>query len=354
MLRNPTMVLAGSFWPGGTERGLADGFRSLGWAVQEIDSRDHGVRPGSQFALRLAARMLRTAGARSYENKVLESCRILRPDVFITVKGIGISKGLLRQIKEIGVGTVMYYPDYHYNHSGVSEESFGEYDFFVTTKTFQLNYLESLLGRDRIGYVPHGYVDSIHRAGFGRIAEEEYRTDLLYSGNHSTYKQTWLEGALNAVPELSAEIIGNRWRKNVGAGVLSRCEMRGERTGVAYAQAIQSARINIAVHFGPDASGWEDLVSTRTFEIPACKGFMLHIDNAEVREFFKPGEEIDVFATPEELADKIRFYLARPDLRAEMIERAYARAVPAYGYQARAGAVHGLMRERFSFAGAGR
>lgn len=354
MLRKPIMVFAGSFWPGGTERGLADGFRSLGWVVQEVDSRDHGVGNGSQFALRLAARLLRKIGGKSYQKNILEICRILRPDIFITVKGVKISTELLHKIKEIGVRTVMYYPDYHYKHSGVSEESFRAYDFFVTTKTFQIQHLEDLLGRDRVGYVPHGYVDSVHQAVFGRIAEEQYRTDLLYSGNHSAYKQTWLEGTLDIVPELSVEIIGNRWRENAIANVLSRCKMSGERTGVAYAQAIQSARINIAIHFGPDAAGWEDLVSTRTFEIPACKGFMLHIDNAEVREFFKPGEEIDVFSTPEELADKIRFYLARPDLRTGMIERAYARAVPAYGYEARAGALHGLMRERLSIAAGGR
>ena len=63
---------------------------------------------------------------------------------------------------------------------------------------------------------------------------------------------------------------------------------------------------------------------------------MLHIDNDEVREYFKPGKEIDVFSTPEELADKIQFYLARPELREKMIDRAYARCVPSYGYVRRA------------------
>ena len=66
---------------------------------------------------------------------------------------------------------------------------------------------------------------------------------------------------------------------------------------------------------------------------------MLHIDNAEVRSLFTPGEEIDVFATPDDLCEKIRYYLARPDERRAMIERAYARCVPAYSYDARAKAI---------------
>jgi spore maturation protein CgeB len=63
---------------------------------------------------------------------------------------------------------------------------------------------------------------------------------------------------------------------------------------------------------------------------------MLHIDNAEVRSMFEPGREIDVFANVDEMIDKIAYYLARPVLRREMIDRAYARCVPAYGYDARA------------------
>ncbi len=77
-------------------------------------------------------------------------------------------------------------------------------------------------------------------------------------------------------------------------------------------------------HGGPwrpcGAESWEDLVSTRTFDIPTCKGFMLHIDNPEVRELFEPGREIDLFASEDALIAKIEHYLARAMLRGEMIE----------------------------------
>ena len=176
--------------------------------------------------------------------------------------------------------------------------------------------------------------------------EADYRADVLHAGNHSASKQRWIEGAVDAVPEATFHLVGNRWRENAAGRPLARCSALGERVAVSYAEAIQMARINIAVHMGPTASGWEDLVSTRTFEIPACGGFMLHIDNDEVREFFKPGVEIDVFSTPEELADKIRFYLTRPELRMQMIERAHARCVPAYGYAARAREIADILASR--------
>lgn len=344
MRRDLAMVFAGSFWPAGTERGLADGFRALGWAVQEVDGRDFTVGGGGGYAARIAARLLRSAAAGSFQQAILEACRSLRPDVFLTTKGVHVTSELLREIKDFGTRVVMYYPDRDFYHQGISESSFNEYDLFVTTKTFQLKYLSDKLTPSRVAYVPHGYVGASHRGIFRDIPENKFLFDSLYIGNYSLYKERWIRETLDKIPT-SIDVIGDRW-PILAEGALPRCQFHGRQTGILYAQAIQSARINIAIHFGPGPKGWSDLVSTRTFEIPACRGFMLHIDNEEVREFFKPGEEIDVFATPEELADKIQFYLPRSDLRARMIERAYNRAVPGYSYEARASELHRLIVER--------
>jgi hypothetical protein len=330
------MLFTGEFWAGASARGLSDGFRDLGWAVQEVDQRDFGVKRGKSPVLRIASRLTRRMAEEAYRARLLEECRVLKPDIFLTVKGVGITADFLQEVRQAGARAVIYYPDVDFDHPGIAVESFAGYDLFVTTKTFQLDYLENLLGPERVAYVPHGFSGRVHEPVCSTMPESDFEADVLHAGNHSAWKQRWLEGAAAALPDASFRIVGNRWRENAGAGALARSDMPGERLGIGYAGAIQVARINVAVHFGPTASGWEDRVSTRTFEIPACKGFMLHIDNEEVREFFEPGVEIDVFATPEELADKIGFYLARPELRARMIERAYARCVPAYSYAARA------------------
>lgn len=330
------MVFAGSFWAGASERGLSDGFRDLGWAVQEIDLRDCGVVSGRHPAVRIASRLTRSLSEKTYRDTLLANCRTLKPDALVTVKGIGLTADTLRQVRECGTRTVMYYPDVHFDHPNVKVESFSEYDLFVTTKTFQLDYLKARFGDERIAYVPHGFSGRVHRPVYVDVKESNFRTDVLHAGNHSAYKQRWIEGVASALPDATIHLVGNNWRENASSGPLARCQMAGARMGIAYAEAIQLAKVNIAVHWGANASGWQDLVSTRTFEIPACRGFMLHIDSDEVREFFEPGSEIDVFSTPEELVDKTRFYLARPDLRAQMVERAYARCVPAYSYMSRA------------------
>ena len=344
--RARTMVFAGEFWEGASGRGLGDGFRDDGWSVQEIDQRDFGVRPSARLDLRVLGRLTRSVAASLYRERILQACRVLRPDVLMVIKGIGITIDLLKTVRAEGVRTVMFYPDVAFDHHGVDTDSFRLYDLFVTTKTFQHTYLNRMLDNARVAHVPHGYVGAVHRPVYENMDESNFVTDVLHAGNHSLHKQHLLEDVAAALPDVRFRLVGNRWTGAVRGGTLSRCDMPGERIGVAYAEAIQTARINVAVHMGITSTEWFDLVSTRTFEIPACGGFMLHIDNDEVREYFIPGTEIDVFSDAEELTDKVRFYLERPEVRAKMIARAYTRTVPSYGYAARANALSRLIGDR--------
>ena len=55
-----------------------------------------------------------------------------------------------------------------------------------------------------------------------------------------------------------------------------------------------------------------DLITARTFHIPACGGFMLHERTAEVREFFDEGRECAMFEGAAEMVAKVGYYLDHP------------------------------------------
>lgn len=336
------MVAASEFSDGATGAGLVSGFRDSGWLVQKVDRGDFAIT-ARLLPIRIASRLAREALQQAYRDEVWRQCQALRPDVFLTVKGTGLDAHLLRRIRDLGTRVVMYYPDFHFEHEGVDPSSFDLYDLFVTTKSFQVGWLGQRLGSDRVAYVPHGYGEQVFQPLFESLSDEEFTFDVLYMGNHSPYKQRWLDRLVDLSPTLRLGVVGNRWREQVVPLNVPQSAMLGGVTGLRLSSLIQRSRINIGLHFGKNNSGWEDLVSTRTFEIPACKGFMLHIDNEEVRSLFEVGEEIDVFRSPEELHEKICFYLDQPVRRAEMAARAYARAVPNYGYASRAREIHRLI-----------
>jgi spore maturation protein CgeB len=101
--------------------------------------------------------------------------------------------------------------------------------------------------------------------------------------------------------------------------------------GDLYALAIACTKINIGLlsEIRPGASSG-DLTTSRTFEIPACGGFMLHERTAEVLEFFSEDVEIACFGSVDELIDKVRHYLGRDDLRERMRSAAHERCVAHY------------------------
>ena len=56
-----------------------------------------------------------------------------------------------------------------------------------------------------------------------------------------------------------------------------------------------------------------DIVTMRVFDVLACGGFLLAERSEALLELFAPGNDLDVFTGPEELLDKVRFYLAHPE-----------------------------------------
>lgn len=76
-------------------------------------------------------------------------------------------------------------------------------------------------------------------------------------------------------------------------------------------------------------------VRLRDFEAPMCRACYLTGHSDEIAEFYDIGREIDTYRTPEELADKARFYLRRPNAAEELREAGYRRALQDHTWQRR-------------------
>jgi glycosyltransferase involved in cell wall biosynthesis len=333
-LSRPRIVIAGDFCFFSTTQGLADGFRALGWDVHEVDIGSYSPHPKT-IAGKIWARLTVPYSVIRYNRGIIATVKAVRPHGFLTVKGRCVAKKTLRMVRDCGVRTVNYYPDARFSFPGIDEAIFSDYDRFYTTKAYQVDYLKSRLGADKVELLHHGYLSGVHTPMSDPQADPPI--DVLYVGNHTEEKESWLCAVKRRFPEIRMCIFGNRWNNIKGRDILTTSIAGTPLYGAEYAAAIHAAKINLGIHMGiTDNSGWYDRVSTRTFEIPACKGFMLHVDNEDVRQLFTPGVEIDVFKDEDELCSKIDYYLAHDEIRREMLERAYNRCVPAYSYDERA------------------
>ena len=74
-------------------------------------------------------------------------------------------------------------------------------------------------------------------------------------------------------------------------------------------------------------------IKTRTFEVPACGGFLLTgKPDDDVSEYYIPGKEIELFSTPAELAEKCQYYLTHEQQRKAIAQAGYERTVRQHTY----------------------
>lgn len=342
--RSPVMVMTGSFWTGSTEHGLARGFRNLGWVVKEVESNRYFGKSES-LAERFFSRMAFRSQQSEYEDAIISACKHLRPSVLLIIKGSFISRRTLIAVRELKTKIVCFWPDLDFRFRSVELKP-SDFDFFVTTKSFQIGWVENQGLHGNVEHIAHGYEPDAHRPILDMKSDIAFTADIRYIGNHSPTKQSWIMELYQAMPDIDLRLVGNRWTQALPRELSARLVEATQYIGADYALAVQTAKINIAVHSGTGENGWEELVSTRTFEIPACAGFMLHIDNHEVREYFEVGAEIDVFSSTEELVDKCGFYLKNDQIRRKMAQKAYDRCVNSYSYHMRAREIERAIKAR--------
>jgi spore maturation protein CgeB len=327
-----TAVLVGEFGTATPFLHFAAAMRAEGWDIAEIDTRTFLGSSGNRWFDRIADRLLPNAKPNALADAVESMVANTSASWVVYAKAMGATQVSLKRLAERGCRTVCWYPDFHFDHPYVYEATLPSFDLFVTTKEFQLAYLRQLRGEKPTVLIEHGWCPGVHVRLSPPVEPAARPFDVIFVGNHSPYKQKWLENLVKAIPDLRMAVAGYRWLE-CGAKFPDHVTVGGPLIGDSMSRAIGHARIAIAVHHGPGGRhGWQDDVSARTFEIPACGTFMLHIDNPHVRTLFDVPGEIDVFATADELAAKVTHYLANPDEREAAATRAHSRAVPAYSY----------------------
>jgi len=104
---------------------------------------------------------------------------------------------------------------------------------------------------------------------------------------------------------------------------------------------LRSARI--VVNIDVDAFGAQP-PNMRLIEATGAGAFLLTSHHPELASFFTPGEEIETFRTPQELASKILYHLGEPDLCERIAAKAQARCLADHGLSKRAAWFADIMR----------
>lgn len=279
------------------------------------------------------------------EQLILEGNRILaaeaicwQPEVVLTA-GEDLLPGTVATVKgSTGCRVAMIYPDPLVNLRLATIEALPLYDLVVyACGRFGLTYFEQL-GARRAAFIPFGWDDYYHpRVPDADLPEPSL--DVAFVGEWRPDREAWLE----ALGEFKVGVWGSRfWQtKTNKSSVGRRCWRGGVAWGTDYSRASRSARITLNLVDITNGPG----LNMRAFEAAGVGCFVLATRTDAQEEFFVEGEHIAYFSSPDELRDKVRYYLSHDSERLRIARNA-ARVAESHTYRERAQSLLELLGER--------
>jgi spore maturation protein CgeB len=242
----------------------------------------------------------------------LEMARRFKPDVALITKGGYVYPSTLRFLKQsFGTFLINYNTDDPFNPDVTSpylKKSIPLFDLYACTKKAVIDDIKKA-GGERVAYVPFGYKPNHQFPEQSRTAEEKVRfsSDVVFIGGCDADRVPIISTIPLAKKDLRLVLYGWFWNRHLS----TRPYFRGLALGRDFRLAISGAKIvlNLVRRANRDGHG------PRTFEIPACGGFMLTDRTEEQMAFLEEDKEAVYFSSNDEMLDKIRFYLAHDSER---------------------------------------
>ncbi|HVT96422.1 MAG TPA: glycosyltransferase [Acidobacteriaceae bacterium] len=322
---------------GSNARSCADSLRRLGCDVFDIDQELYSP-PLTSFTSKVGLRLVRSRLVAEFNRAVLDIAARYPHEIFLAFKGTYLLPETLRTIRQLGASLYNFYPDTSAFNSGKwLPLSLPEYDCVFYTKPFWYRDVIKRIPLKNGFFLPHGYDPVVHRPfSLSNRDYADYACDVSLIATHMPHKEGVLTKLMQLRPRLHLRIWGNRWTTHCKDSALRRWVQGFPVHGERYSRAICATKINLAIMGGKvEGASSGDLTTNRTYAIPATGGFMLHERNDEVLSLYREGVEIECFDTPEELAEKIDYYLAHPEKLGRIAHAGHLRCVPAYSYDNR-------------------
>ncbi len=330
------ILYVGPDYVGSNGTSWRNAFIELGHDVRTVDDESF-VPPGATTAARIWRKLRGKPSPERVERlnaAIGRALDELRPDVTFYIKARYVLPETLKRSGVWGPNFV-YMNDDMFNARNQTYTFFGNlplFDCILTTKSFNVReFLRA--GAPLAEYVPNAYDPAIHfPAAPDPIEMKRLQGDVGFLGTFRRERADFLSMVARCEREFRLNVWGNGWRKLYRADhwhrrwawrQLARAVRGDELRGTDMAKAIQANRISLGLLYHEN----RDLHTSRSFEIPACGGFMLAERTEEHRLYLKEDVEAVYFSSTEEMINKIRFYLAHEDLREKIARAGYRRVI---------------------------
>lgn len=258
-----------------------------------------------------------------FNSRILDECSSFEPDLVFIIKGNIVKPGTLKKIKTLlpNVSLVSWTLDDMYawhNRSLYYSWGLKYYDHVFTTKSYNVSELKTL-GAQNIHFIYQAYSSKYH-IPCSKCDSSDYKFDVLFIGHAEKERVESLNFLANN--GIHIEIFGGGWDKVDKSKIHTNLKIHAhDLVGKDYAEAISCSKISLCFLRKIN----RDLHTSRSVEIPACRGFMIGERTNEHLSLFKENEEAVYFKSNEELFEKVQYYLQHEDERKIIAEKGYKR-----------------------------
>jgi len=279
-----------------------DAFRELGWAVAILDPREVAKKVGLEKLQTLIVQQI------DHLNP--------KPDLLLVLKGLEVSTEVIEYAKRQGIKTACWIYDATLNGVPLHEckqyiEQMKHYDTFYTYCDNVDELFEA--GLTNVKFLAEGY-DPVRNGEqiINYYLEKKFGSDILFIGsmdNIHPCREDFLERVIDEGFELK---IYGEIKKKISPKIHSK-HQKVALINEFHSYASQASKICLG---GLDSDFMTKRShSARVYRTLACGGFYLCRRTAEIEKDFTIGVHLDVFDTPDEMVEKIVYYLNHPEER---------------------------------------
>ncbi len=290
----------------------------------------------NSISRRILRRIHRRSVYRKLNRDLVQACLETRPDVLYVDKGTELEREALVRIREDArsdgrdICLLHFHPDHAFHPLLITRaysESMKEYDCHFCPHSWVVDdHLQR--GAKRVRFMPFGFDPRTHyRVEPAGAANEEHDLDAVFVGRWEKRRAGWIMDLARS--GVRVHVWG--WpREDFGCANLV---WRGPFADFTQQrEAFGRARLSLGMLSDTNLDGH----TARTFEIPACGGFMLGQRSSGQTGFFAEGVEMACFDSSRELLEQAHYYLDNPEERETIREAGYRKCLNSgYDYESR-------------------
>lgn len=270
---------------------------------------------------------------------VADQAAELRPDLVLALDGMDFQMEQVQAIRALGIRTAVWLTDDPY-YTDITTHIAQQYDDVFTMELNSVPYYESL-GCKSVHYLAFGF----HPGQYKPISTiSKIRRDMTFVGSGYWNRVAFFDQLTPYLANKNIVLSGIWWDRLRDYEMMqSKIELNKWMGPQETSDIYNGSKIVINMHRSHDDTSVNSNTTNmtavspniRTFEISASGTFQLTDVRDDLARFYTPGVEIETYSSPEELVEKVEFYLSHEKERREIALRALKRSVHEHTYSKR-------------------